>query len=108
MKRLFIITLTAAIILGILTLPATAENKLERGPKNIILGWTEVPHAVVRVTKETNNPFLGITIGLIEGVLNAIARTASGTVDTVTFGVNPDAEPAVKPGMIKEAGAGTK
>ena len=108
MKKLFIVTLTTAIILGILTLPATAEHKLERGPKNVVLGWTEVPHAVVRVTKETNNPFLGITIGLIEGVLNAIARTTSGTVDTVTFGVHSDAAPAVKPGMVKEAGAGTK
>lgn len=101
MKRLFIITFLAAIILGILTLPATAEHKLERGPKNIALGWTEVPNTIVSVTKETNNPFLGITVGLVKGVLNAFARTSSGVWDVVSFPVNGEADPALKPRMVE-------
>ena len=79
MKRVFIIALVTAIILGI-TLPMAAEpikigtEKLKRGGKNIVLGWTEVPDAIIRVTKDTNNPFLGITVGLVKGILNAFAN----------------------------------
>ncbi|MFH0732942.1 MAG: exosortase system-associated protein, TIGR04073 family [Candidatus Omnitrophota bacterium] len=104
MKRVVLITLITAIIVGGLTLSATAEHKLDRGPKNIALGWTEVPNSIVNVTKETDNPLLGITVGLLKGVLNAFARTASGVWDTATFPVNSQGEkPAIKPGMVEAA-----
>lgn len=107
MKRLFIIALVIAITLG-MTLPATAEpikigtEKLNRGGKNIVLGWTEIPDAIIKVTKDTNNPFLGITVGLVKGVLNAFARTASGTLDVATFPVDSNKpEPLIKPEMVE-------
>ena len=108
MKGLFVLLLVTAIIFGIYTSPAQAEHKLERGPKNIVLGWTEVPNSIVNVTKETNNPFLGVTVGLLKGVLNAFARTTSGIVDVASFPVNSqEAQPAVKPSMV-EAEGGSK
>ena len=107
MKRVFIIALVTAIILGT-TLPMAAEpakigtGKLERGGKNIVLGWTEIPNAIVKVTKDTNNPFLGITVGLLKGVLNAFARTASGALDVATFPVDSNKpEPLIKAEMIE-------
>ena len=107
MKRVFIIALVTAIILGI-TLPMAAEpikigtEKIKRGGKNIALGWTEIPDAVIKVTKDTNNPFLGITVGLLKGVLNAFARTASGALDIATFPVDSNKpEPLIKTKMIE-------
>lgn len=101
MKRLFVVTLIAAIILGVLTLPVQAAPKkipadkiaqMKRGTKNVALGWTEIPNSIVAVTKDTNNPFLGITVGLLKGAVNAFARTLSGAVDVVSVPVNSDAD----------------
>lgn len=107
MKRVFIIALVTAIILG-MALPALAAPKkvdatrLERGGKNVALGWTEIPDAIIKVTKDTNNPLLGITVGLVKGVLNAFARTVSGAMDVVTSPVCPKAEgPAIKTEMVE-------
>ncbi len=111
MKRLFIITLTAVIILGILTSPALAEvkkidgDRLERGGKNLALGWTEIPNGIVNVTRDTNNPFLGLTVGLVKGVFNAFARTTSGVADVVTSPARPKAQGEImKPEMARVSG----
>jgi len=106
-KRVFIIALVAAIIL-VITFSALAapkkidDVKLERGAKNLALGWTEIPDAIVKVTKDTNNPFLGLTVGLVKGVLNTFARTASGTMDVVTSPIrSKDEGPVIKTEMIE-------
>ncbi len=108
MKRLFTITLIAAIILGILTTPALAQSRdkasrLDRGIKNVAWGWTEIPNSIVTVTRETNNPFLGITVGVIKGVLNAFARTTSGTTDIIVAPAKREAhkESEIKPEMVE-------
>ena len=107
MKNWIALILSVVMLFGILALPVSAEPKkidgsrLERGAKNIALSWTEIPNAVVNVTKETNNPFLGITVGLVKGVLNTFARTTSGAFDVVSSPVNPKTkEDAVKPEMV--------
>lgn len=103
MKKLIVITLIVAIIHAILTLPALAKPKkidgerLERGAKNVALGWTEIPDSIVTVTKDTNNPFLGITLGLLKGILNTFARTTSGVADVISS----PARPKNKAEMIK-------
>lgn len=108
MKKLIVITLMVAIIHAILTLPALAKPKkidadrLERGAKNVALGWTEIPNSIVTVTKDTNNPFLGITVGLLKGILNTFARTTSGVVDVISSPARPrNKAEIIKPEMVK-------
>lgn len=112
MKKLFVVTFITAIIFGTLTLPVLAEtdkidgDRLERGAKNVALGWTEIPNSIVNVTKDTNNPFLGITVGLIKGTLNTFARTLSGVVDVVTSPIpQKGKEEKLKPEMVEVAAA---
>ncbi len=108
MKKLIVIVLSVVMIFGILTLSASAEPKkidgdrLERGTKNVALGWTEIPNSVVKVTKDTNNPFLGITVGLVKGLLNTVARTTSGAVDMVSSPARPKQKAAaINPQMVE-------
>lgn len=101
MRTLICILLSIVLITGVLLLPAIAEeHKLTRGPKNIALGWTEVPNTIVAVTKQSNNPLLGITVGLVKGVLNAFARTTSGVWDVATCAANSKGKADIKPQMV--------
>ena len=98
MRKLVIIALLVSIIFGISSLAALAEDKVQRVGKNAILGWTEVPKAIVQVTKDSDNPFLGITVGLLKGIANAFARTTSGLVDVVTLTSD---DSIIKPSMVE-------
>jgi putative exosortase-associated protein (TIGR04073 family) len=62
-----------------------SEDRMVKAGKNLTLGWTEIPKTIQQVTKDTDNPFMGITVGLLKGVANAFSRTTSGAVDVVTF-----------------------
>lgn len=81
-----------------------SADKLSRGLKNTGLGWTEIPKQI-RDTSRESNAFVGVTVGLVKGVLQAFARTVSGVVDVATFPVGSYDRPAIKPTMISE---GTK
>ncbi|MFH1868037.1 MAG: exosortase system-associated protein, TIGR04073 family [Candidatus Omnitrophota bacterium] len=102
MKKFLIIALLISVVLTSMSLNAFAEGKVKRAASNTALGWTEIPKSIVKVTKDTDNPFMGITVGLLKGIANAFARTASGIGDVVTLpaGSKSDAKPAIKETMI--------
>jgi len=103
MKKLIIIAILISIVINAFSFSAIAQDesdKVKRVKSNVALGWTEIPDAIIQVTKDTDNPFLGITVGLLKGVLNAFARTASGLVDAATI-TKPSDAPAVKPSMVE-------
>jgi hypothetical protein len=47
---------------------------------------------------------MGMTLGVLEGIFNAFARTASGVVDTATAPIGSSKEPTVKPSMVDKTG----
>jgi len=59
--------------------------KAERGVKNILFGWTEIPKSIIQVTRDTKNPFWGLLGGTIKGLGKAFPRTVSGVADVVSF-----------------------
>jgi len=115
MKRygIFIFILAALISLSLVamaadtsTKPASVQdyrkqigNKAERGVKNVLFGWTEIPKKVVDITKETKNPIWGAVAGVFQGTCNAFARTASGVVDVATCGIKNDPGPLMQTEM---------
>ncbi|MDD5495553.1 MAG: exosortase system-associated protein, TIGR04073 family [Candidatus Omnitrophica bacterium] len=62
-----------------------AGIKAERGVKNILFGWTEIPKSIIQVSRDTKNPIWGITAGTFKGVGKAFPRTVSGIADVATF-----------------------
>jgi len=105
-KRVLIIALLVSFVIGTLSLSAIAadqdKDKIQRSSSDALLGWTEIPKTIAKVTKDTDNPLFGITIGLVKGVLNAFARTVSGIADVATLH-KPDLEKTVDPKMIKSS-----
>jgi len=83
-------------------------NKAERGVKNVLFGWTEVPKKIVDITKETRNPLWGALAGTWQGGCDAFARTASGVVDVATCGIKNTEKPMVETTMNTVPAAGTK
>ena len=76
-------------------------QKAERGTKNLLFGWTELPKRVVDLTKETKNPIWGLLAGGFQGTLKAISRTASGAVDIITAPIDPDKPAFMQADMIE-------
>lgn len=101
MKRVILIALLVCFVVGTLSISAMAEDKATRAAKNTALGWTEIPKTVAKVTKDTDNPFLGITVGLLKGIANAFSRTASGVADVVTMPSQSQTEPVIKEKMVE-------
>ena len=77
-------------------------NKVARGLKNALLGWTEIPKRMVDITNETNDPVWGVFAGTFQGTLKAIARTASGVSDVVTAPISPEKGPLISPDINVE------
>jgi putative exosortase-associated protein (TIGR04073 family) len=70
------------------TTPSLAHKpgmKAERGIKNILFGWTDIPKSVIQVTRDSKNPIWGLTAGTLKGVGKAFPRTVSGVADVVSF-----------------------
>ena len=59
-------------------------NKLVIGSSNATLAWLEIPRNIVNTSRE-HNVVIGITGGVLKGVLHTIGRTMSGAFDLVTF-----------------------
>jgi len=118
-KRAFIFLVIACVAIGTLSISvmaqdrskavpqANTQDKLQNTTGNVALGWTEIPKAVAAVTKDTDNPFLGITVGLLKGIANAFARTVSGVADVVTLH-KPGEREIIKPSMVDIPDTGTK
>ena len=114
MKKLALYVLIVCVVLSSLAVPVMAasnvqprskaqvddKDKIETVHGNVLLGWTEIPKAVIATTKDTDNPFIGLTVGLLKGVANAFARTVSGVGDAVTLH-NPEYKSEIKPSMVE-------
>lgn len=77
-------------------------SKAERGVKNALFGWTEIPKRIVDITQETKNPIWGLLAGGFQGTLKAMSRTASGVCDVVTAPINPEKGPLMQPDINVE------
>jgi len=110
-KKSLIVVILACVAISTLSLSALAQDKeqdkLQNTTGNMLLGWTEIPKAVAAVTKDSDNPFLGITVGLLKGIANAFARTVSGVADVATLHKTGQQE-VVKPSMIPIPDTSTK
>ena len=80
---------------------AGPNEKMSRGVKNALFGWTEIPKTIISTTKESN-PIIGITIGTLKGIAKAFPRTVSGIADVVTFPVGDYKKPLINPDPLVE------
>ena len=74
-----------------------AGTKLAIGLTNILTGWVELP---MDIGKSVSTKDMGrslVTEGIVKGLFDAIARTAAGVGDTVTFAFPPYNKPMMKP-----------
>ncbi|MDD5561485.1 MAG: exosortase system-associated protein, TIGR04073 family [Candidatus Omnitrophica bacterium] len=74
----------------------SAINKLERGVMNMATCWAELPAEVAKVSIE-QDPAVGATIGVVNGVITSAIRGLAGIYDTVTFPIPSYTKPAMKP-----------
>ena len=114
MKKVALYVLVVCVMLSALSVPVMAasnvqvknkaqvqeKDKIQTVHGNLLLGWTEIPKAIAAVTKDSDNPFLGLTVGLLKGVANAFARTVSGLGDAATLH-NPEYKSVIKPSMVE-------
>ena len=111
MQKIFTVLLAVLVTLSFTTMVFAAqpvkglETKLHRGTKNVVLGWTEIPKNIVDTSKKSGG-LVGITVGTVKGIFQAVARTVSGVVDVVTFPIGNYDKPAVKPSMVPGAASG--
>jgi len=105
MRKAIAMMFVVFFILSLTTLAlakdAGSGTKLERGLRNIGLGWTEIPKNIVDTSK-SRNAFWGITAGTAKGVCEFFARTVSGIVDVATFPFGTYDKPVIKPSMVPE------
>lgn len=77
-----------------------AGLKAERGIKNILFGWTEIPKSIINVTRESKNPIWGLTGGALQGLGRAFPRTVSGVADVVSFPIADYEKTPIKPNEL--------
>lgn len=75
--------------------------KAERGVKNILFGWTDIPKSIIQVTRDSKNPIWGLTAGTFKGIGKAFPRTVSGVADLVSFPMGDYDKMPVKPDELK-------
>jgi len=59
-------------------------DKFSRGFANTLTGWVELPKDIVNTSKQSNVG-VGLTVGLVKGIMNTVGRTVVGAVELVTF-----------------------
>jgi len=59
-------------------------DKFSRGFANTVTGWVELPKNVVNTSK-ADNVGMGLTVGLVKGIMHSVGRTVVGVVEMVTF-----------------------
>lgn len=64
--------------------PSNPIEKLERGFLNLADAVVEVPGTMMRKTK-TDGPLVGLTWGMVQGVLHTVKRAFAGTYEVATF-----------------------
>ena len=113
MKKLFCAAIIILFVISVMGLSYAETSydthkvsgpmaKAERGAKNLLIGWTDIPVSVCETTMDTKNAALGLSLGLWQGFKKAFPRTISGIVDLATFAI-PDYEKSpVKPDPLTE------
>ena len=78
--------------------PTYAGRKLGRGVTNVLLGWTEILRSEERVSDQ-HGPVAALFWGPLDGIGNAIKRTAVGVYETATFPMktSTNADPILEP-----------
>ncbi|MBS0588696.1 MAG: exosortase system-associated protein, TIGR04073 family [Proteobacteria bacterium] len=82
-----------------MTSPVKAESyfidKLSQGAANIAFGFIEVPKNIINITND-QNILVGLTWGLIRGIIQGVSRTLVGGVEVITSPIptNEFASPA--------------
>jgi len=87
-----------------------AGRKLERGVSNLTAGWMEIPREITLQGKQNGIP-AACFWGPIKGLGQAVARTAAGAYETLTFPLptHPSFTPLVQPEFVLDKdSAGTK
>jgi putative exosortase-associated protein (TIGR04073 family) len=75
--------------------------KAERGMKNILFGWTDIPKSIIQVTRDSKNPLWGLTGGTLKGIGKAFPRTVSGVADVVSSPMGNYQKTPIKPDELK-------
>jgi putative exosortase-associated protein (TIGR04073 family) len=74
-----------------------AGIQAERGVKNVLFGWTDIPRSIIETTANTKNPVWGLAAGTFNGIGRAFPRTVSGIADIVTLPAAHCDDKLVKP-----------
>lgn len=89
-RSMSLVTLFAAFFLVAIQ-PAAANDyttqitdKFARGFANTVTGWVELPKEISNTSKASNIG-MGLTVGLVKGIMHTVGRTVVGAVDLVTF-----------------------
>lgn len=77
-----------------------AGIQAERGIKNILFGWTDIPRSIIEVTMNTRNPVWGLAAGTFNGMGKAFPRTVSGIKDIATLPAARCDEQKVRPDKL--------
>ena len=78
LKKLFCAAIIILFVISVMGLSYAATSydthkvsgpmaKAERGAKNLLVGWTDIPVSVCETTMDTKNAALGLTVGLWQG-----------------------------------------
>ncbi len=86
----------ANINLGTKDYVDTPVEKMSVGIINTTTSWADIPGKIAEVS-ERDNIFLGVTLGLGEGIVSGVARGAAGVADMATFGIAPYDKPLMEP-----------
>ena len=62
-----------------------AGLKIVSGVANVATGWFELPKNISMWQKKTDNELVGLTEGVLRGLVHTVSRTASGALDVITF-----------------------
>lgn len=76
-------------------------HKLGRGVVNLLTGWVEIPKTVAKEWRRTD-PFTGTVMGLVKGIVWAVARTFAGFYEIISFPfpVPRNYEPILEPEFV--------
>lgn len=66
-----------------------ASEKFVSGIANTLTGFVELPKTMINTSQQDGVPY-GLTVGLVEGIINSIGRTAVGALDFITFLIPTD------------------
>jgi putative exosortase-affiliated protein, TIGR04073 family len=114
LKKLFCVAIIILFVISVAGLSYAETSKLtgpmakaERGAKNLLCGWTDIPVSVCETTVDTKNAALGLTVGLWQGFKKAFPRTISGMVDLVTFAIPSYEKSPISAEPLTEPASGT-